>query len=86
MLDQYKNRVHRIMKKLGIRSVIRKKKTKYQPYKPETAAGNKLNRDFNAAKPNEKWSTDVTEFKIPGTEKKLYLSAVFDLYDRFPVA
>jgi len=81
-----KNRVHRIMKKLGIRSVIRKKKKKYQPYKPETAAGNKLNRDFNAAKPNEKWSTDVTEFKIPGTEKKLYLSAVFDLYDRFPVA
>ena len=81
-----KNRVHRIMKKLGIHSVIRKKKKKYQPYKPETIADNKLKRNFNAAKPNEKWSTDITEFKIPGTGKKLYLSAIFDLYDRFPVA
>ena len=81
-----KNRVHRIMKKLGIHSVIRKKKTKYQPYRPETIADNKLKRDFNAARPNEKWATDVTEFKIPGTEKKLYLSVIFDLYDRFPVA
>lgn len=42
--------------------------------------------EANAARPNEKWSTDVTEFKIPGTGKKLYLSAIFDLYDRFPVA
>lgn len=81
-----KNRVHRIMKKLGIHSVIRKKKKKYHPYKPETVADNKLRRDFNAAKPNEKWVTDVTEFKVPETGKKLYLSAIFDLYDRFPVA
>ena len=81
-----KNRVHRIMKKLGIHSVIRKKKKKYQPYKPEATVGNKLKRDFNAAKPNKKWATDVTEFKIPETGKKLYLSAIFDLYDRFPVA
>ena len=27
-------------------------------------------------KPNEKWATDVTEFKIPETGKKLYLSAI----------
>ena len=81
-----KNRVHRIMKKLGIHSVIRRKKKKYHPFKPETTAENKLKRDFNATKPNEKWATDVTEFKIPETGKKLYLSAIFDLYDRFPVA
>lgn len=48
-----KNRVHRIMKKLGIHSVIRRKK-KYQPSKPEATAENKLKRDFNATKPNEK--------------------------------
>lgn len=81
-----KNRVHRIMKKLGIHSVIRRKKKKYRPSKPETTAENKLKRDFNATKPNEKWATDVTEFKIPETGKKLYLSAIFNLYDRFPVA
>ncbi|MFR2511109.1 MAG: integrase catalytic domain-containing protein [Lachnospira eligens] len=32
---------------------------------------------------NEKWTTDVTEFKIPGEKKKLYLSAILDLYDRY---
>ena len=80
-----KKRVHRIMKKLGIHSVIRKKKKKYASSTPETMAENKLNRDFYASAPNEKWVTDVTEFKIPGDTKKLYLSAILDLYDRYPV-
>lgn len=81
-----KNRVHRIMKKMEIHSVIRKKKKKYKPSSPETTAENTLKRDFNAARPNEKWATDVTEFKIPETGKKLYLSVILDLYDRIPVA
>lgn len=81
-----KNRVHRIMKKIGIHSVIRKKNKKYLSTTAETTAENKLKRDFNATKPNEKWATDVTEFKIHETGKKLYLSAIIDLYDRTPVA
>ena len=81
-----KNRVHRIMRKLGIHSIIRKKKKKYQSSRPETTAENKLKREFNATKPNEKWATDVTEFKVPETGRKLYLSVILDLYDRFPVA
>lgn len=79
-------RVHRIMKKLRIHAVIRKKKKKYPSSKPEIVAENKLNRDFNATAPNEKWVTDVTEFKVPGEKKKLYLSAILDLYDRYPVS
>ena len=79
-------RVHRIMKKLGIHSVIRKKKKKYKSSTPEATAENKLGRDFYAVKPNEKWATDVTEFKVPGEKKKLYLSAIIDLYDRYPVS
>lgn len=81
-----KNRVYRIMKKLGIHSVIRKKKKKYTSSTPEAVVENKLDRDFYAAEPNEKWVTDVTEFKVPGEKKKLYLSAILDLYDRYPVA
>ena len=80
-----KNRVHRIMKKLGIHSVIRKKK-KYIYSKPDETAENVLQRDFYASAPNQKWATDVTEFKVPGEKKKLYLSAILDLYDRYPVA
>ena len=81
-----KNRVHRIMKKLKIHAVIRKKKKKYRYANAEKIAENKLARDFYATKPNEKWVTDVTEFKIPGSNKKLYLSAILDLYDRYPVS
>lgn len=81
-----KKRVHRIMKKLNIHSVIRKKKKKYLSSTPQTVAENILQRDFYATAPNQKWVTDVTEFKVPGEKKKLYLSAIIDLYDRYPVS
>lgn len=47
-------------------------------------AENLLDRQFHAEKPNEKWLTDVTEFKwYEGTEiHKIYLSAILDIYDR----
>lgn len=78
--------VHRIMRALKIRAVIRKKKNTYRHVTPEAVAENKLSRDFNASRPNEKWATDVTEFKIPHSGKKLYLSAILDLYDRTVVS
>ena len=45
-----------------------------------------INHFNHTTAPNQKWATDVTEFKIPGEKKKLYLSAILDLYDRYPVA
>lgn len=81
-----KKRIHRLMKLLGVKSVIRRKKNTYKPSKPEAVAENILARDFAATRPNEKWATDVTEFKIPETSKKLYLSAIIDLYDRSIIA
>lgn len=81
-----KKRIHRLMKLLGVKSVIRRKKNTYKPSKPEVVAENILARDFAATRPNEKWATDITEFKIPETSKKLYLSAIIDLYDRSIIA
>jgi transposase InsO family protein len=51
---------------------------------PQHIAENVLNREFHADKPNEKWLTDVTEFKwYEGFKKhKVYLSGILDLYDR----
>ena len=51
---------------------------------PQHIAENILNRQFHADKPNEKWLTDVTEFKYyVGPEvHKVYLSAILDLCDR----
>ena len=55
---------------------------------PQHYSENILNREFHAEKPNEKWLTDVTEFKYyEGPRvKKVYLSAILDLYDRRIVA
>ena len=81
-------RVHRIMQILGLKSVIRRKRPDYIKSTPEITAENILNRDFKATVPFEKWLTDVTEFKYyVGPEvKKLYLSAILDLYDRRIIA
>lgn len=53
---------------------------------PETIAENILHREFSAERPNEKWVTNVTEFRIPMSNRKLYLSAILDLYDRCVVS
>jgi len=81
-----KKRVKRMMKLLGIQSIIRRKKSKYIKSTPEVTAENLLDRDFNASAPNQKWVTDITEFKVHYTGQKLYLSAIIDLYDRSIVA
>ncbi len=77
-----RRRIQGIMNLLGVKAQIRKQPKRYRKSAPETTAENLLGRNFHADKPNEKWSTDVTEFKVPGGKKKLYLSAILDLYDR----
>jgi len=42
-------------------------------------APNILDRQFTADQPNEKWVTDITEFKL--FLEKLYLSPVLDLFN-----
>ncbi|QHT63301.1 IS3 family transposase [Paenibacillus lycopersici] len=78
-------RIQRLMKIEGIQSVIRRKKKKYLYASPEQVAENLLNREFNAEGRNEKWLTDVTEFKY-GNGQKAYLSAILDLHDNVIVA
>lgn len=72
-------KVQRIMKELGLKCVVRMKK--YRSYKGTVGkiAPNLLDRHFQAQKPNEKWVTDITEFKLLG--QKLYLSPVLDLFN-----
>ncbi len=72
-------KVQRIMKELGLKCIVRMKK--YKPYKGSVGkiAPNILDRNFTADAPNEKWVTDITEFKLFG--EKLYLSPVLDLFN-----
>ncbi|MPM85641.1 IS3 family transposase ISEnfa5 [bioreactor metagenome] len=78
-------RIYRLMKLSGLQSVIRRKKNRYIKSKPQHVAENLLNRQFTATNSNEKWVTDVTEFKY-GNSQKAYLSAILDLYDKSIVA
>jgi putative transposase len=72
--------VQRLMRELGL--VCRVRMKKYKSYKGEVGkiAPNLLERNFEAATPNRKWVTDVTEFSLFG--QKLYLSPVLDLCSR----
>ncbi|MFJ7376031.1 IS3 family transposase [Lysinibacillus capsici] len=72
-------KVQRIMKELGLKCLVRMKK--YKSYKGTIGkiAPNRLDRNFIAEAPNEKWVTDITEFKLFG--EKLYLSPILDLFN-----
>ncbi len=73
--------VLKLMKSLNLRGK-QNKNGKYHSYKGEVGkvADNLLNREFYAAKPYEKLTTDITEFKIG--DKKIYLSPVLDMFNR----
>lgn len=85
-------RILRICRKKKIQSII---KHRYNcctkpASDPAYIAENVLNREFHADTPNEKWVTDVSEFKYgtgeDNTQEKIYLSVILDLCDRRPVA
>ncbi len=75
-------RIRRLMRLIGIKSKIRLKRKGFIKSTPQITAENLLNRNFEALATNTKWLTDVTEFKVIGTQKKVYLSAIIDLYDK----
>jgi transposase InsO family protein len=79
-------RVLRICRKKGIKSTIKYASNgcTRQAANPQFIAENILNREFSADAPNQKWLTDVTEFKYYVDQEihKVYLSAILDLYDR----
>jgi len=71
--------VRRLMGELSLKCTVRPKK--YRSYRGPMgeASPNTLARQFEAEQPNQKWVTDITEFKVAG--EKLYLSPVLDLYN-----
>ncbi len=78
--------VLRLMRKLGIHSVARRRKPERRRI-DWTAAytyPNRLERNFQATHPNQKWVTDITQ--IYTHQGKLYLSVIKDLYDGFVIA
>ncbi|WP_156411757.1 IS3 family transposase, partial [Ensifer sp. Root954] len=77
--------VRRLMKQeqLIVATVKRRRYTSYQG-ELDAAPENLVNRDFHAARPNEKWLTDITEFQLPAG--KVYLSPIIDCFDGLVVS
>ena len=68
-------RVQRLMKVLNLQVKMRQKR-KYSSHGKK--ADNLIQRQFEGSKTMEKCYTDVTEFAIPNSTQKLYLSPVLD--------
>jgi transposase InsO family protein len=67
------------MQLLNIKSIIRKKKHRYPKIK-HSKIPNLIKRNFNATKPNQKWSIDITYIHtVEGVE---YLCAIKDMFDK----
>ncbi len=72
------------MQRLGLKGKSKQKKYRSYQGKVGHIADNLLQRDFTATMPNEKWVTDITEFKC--AEGKVYLSPIKDLFNNEIIA
>lgn len=77
--------IRRIMHEEGLFVSITLQK-KYSSYKGEISpeVPNVIERNFHASQPNQKWLTDITEFRIPAG--KVYLSPIIDCFDGLAVS
>jgi putative transposase len=71
--------VLKLMKQAHLTCMLREKKYRSYRGKIGKIAPNLLQRDFKAMRPNVKWTTDITEFKLLG--QKFYLSPIMDLFN-----
>ena len=71
--------VSRLMNILGLKCRVRIRK--YRSYKGYIGkvALNLINKNFHANAPNQKWTTDITEFSL--FSRKLYLYPILDMYN-----
>jgi len=80
-LEIGRKRVARLMREMGLRGVSpRKFRVTTDSDHDHPIAKNLLDRNFEASKPNEKWTTDITY--VWTGEGWLYLAVVMDLYSR----
>jgi transposase InsO family protein len=74
---------HKLVMKLMKQEILtcKLRPKRYHAYRGEVGkiAPNLLKRNFRAERPNAKWTTDITEFKLFG--QKLYLSPIMDLFN-----
>ncbi|MDN6617999.1 MAG: IS3 family transposase, partial [Enterococcus sp.] len=74
-------RVQKLMRELGIHSIIRKKYRPATNHEKVTSRENLLKQDFSTTSINQKWAADITYIHTK-KEGWTYLASVMDLYSR----
>lgn len=74
------NRVHKLMKKEGIKALVGYRKPRHRGGNQHVVVPNRLQREFNPDAPDNAWVTDITYIKTH--EGWLYLAVVLDLFSR----
>ena len=78
--------IHKYMNiEMGLRSIVRLKKPNYTHGKPHRIFENKIQQNFAAERPNQKWCTDFTYLFLKNRDVR-YNCTIIDLYDRSVVA
>ena len=99
LLGVGRDRIIKVLRANGLKG-IQGSNQKYHSYKGDNGEDKRnllLSKEYNEEKkkdewvrhfqttgPNQKWTTDVSEFKLP--EGKLYLSPILDMYDSSIIA
>ncbi|MBM7111260.1 Integrase core domain protein [Brevibacillus laterosporus] len=76
--------VQRVMQRKNLQCRVKVKRKTFSSGESKMIVSNKLNREFIALKPNEKWVTDITY--LPYGQSMLYLSSIMDLYNNEIIA
>ena len=75
-----KNRVYRLMRAAGLRAQVGYRRPRSRVGTVSVLAPNRLQQQFEVAKPNTVWVSDITHIRTH--EGWLYLAVVIDLYSR----
>lgn len=79
-----RNTVQKIMQKYNWQCRVKPKRKVKLAGESHIVVPNRLERNFKASKPNEKWVTDITY--LPFGQSMLYLSSIMDLYNNEIIA
>jgi transposase InsO family protein len=77
--------IHKYMKELGLKSIVRRKKPGYRKGLVHKVFPDLLNQKFHAERPNRIWCVDFTYLYLKGGRVR-YNCTIIDLYDRSVVA
>jgi putative transposase len=75
-----KHRVYRLMRAAGLRAQVGYRRPRQRSGPASVLAPNRLQQQFQVARPNEVWVSDITHIRTH--QGWLYLAVVLDLYSR----